>query len=213
MCVVFWTICHVIFNAALWTAAATLAIAGFTYMLKRSTAAGGNILVGASDGGRSEAARRRLSARPGRAVRELSNLRPRPLRNMGAMAPRPDCGSRPARPGAVARIRRLAARTHRLRPVAPSVHHLRRSQSPDTGNDRAHRNPISIAAATHRGPKRFSLSEQGDAEYASEMIRPGLPMARAGAATMGGSRPSNRSPISGNSAETRGLLGWTSAPT
>jgi hypothetical protein len=57
---------------------------------------------------------RRLSAGPGRAVRRLSNLRPRPLRNLGSLAPRPDYQSRPARLGAVVRIRRLAARPHRL---------------------------------------------------------------------------------------------------
>ena len=32
-------------------------------------------------------------------------------------------------------------------------------------------------------------------------------MAKAGAATTGGSSPSNRSPVSGNSAETRGAAG------
>jgi hypothetical protein len=44
------------------------------------------------------------------------------------------------------RIRRLAVRTHRLQPVARSVHYLCRSQAPDTGNDRLHQNPISFAA-------------------------------------------------------------------
>jgi hypothetical protein len=34
-----------------------------------------------------------------------------------------------------------------------------------------------------------------------------------GAATTGGTRPSNRSPLSGSSAETRGLFAWTSTPT
>ena len=38
-------------------------------------------------------------------------------------------------------------------------------------------------------------------------------MAKHGAATTGGTRPSNRSPVSGSSAETRGEPAWTSAPT
>src|ERR1700732_5372145 len=44
----------------------------------------------------------------------------------------------------VERFGRLAAWPHRLRPGAGFVHHLRRSQAPDTGNDRAHSNPISF---------------------------------------------------------------------
>ena len=35
----------------------------------------------------------------------------------------------------------------------------------------------------------------------------GLRIAKAGAATTGGSKPSNRSPVSGSSAETRGAAG------
>jgi hypothetical protein len=119
-----------------------------------------------------------LPAGPGRAIWRLSNLRPGPLRNLGAMAPRPDSGSRPARPGEVARIRRLAARTHRLRPVARSVHHLCGSQAPDTGNDRAPQNPISFADGAHRGPKRLSLSEQGDTEVARGVILSALKAGR-----------------------------------
>src|ERR1700730_4026320 len=61
--------------------------------------------------------RRRLPAPPGRGHWRLSHLRPRPLRNLGALATRQDCGSRPARPGTGVRIRRLAARAHRLRPA------------------------------------------------------------------------------------------------
>jgi hypothetical protein len=49
-----------------------------------------NILVSANAG------LRRLPAGPGRAVRRLSNLRPRPLRNMGSLATRQDCGCRPS---------------------------------------------------------------------------------------------------------------------
>lgn len=39
------------------------------------------------------------------------------------------------------------------------------------------------------------------------------PIPKVGAATIGGNKPSKRSPVSGSSAETRGFLGWTSAPT
>src|SRR5580693_2220495 len=115
------------------------------------------------------------------------------------MAPRPDCGSRPARPGAVLRIRRLAARTHRLRPVARSVRPLCRSQAPDTGNDRAHRNPISFARRTHRGHKRLALSEQIDAEPANDTIH---------AALKEGCEPRARSPAAAplNAAETTGKI-------
>jgi hypothetical protein len=51
------------------------------------------------------------------------------------MGPRPDCRSRPARHCAVLRIRRLAARPHRLRPGARSVRPLCRSQANDTGKE------------------------------------------------------------------------------
>jgi len=60
----------------------------------------------------------RLLAGPGRTVRRLPHLRPGPLRNLGPLAPRPDRGSYPARNRAGLRIRRLAARAHRLRPGA-----------------------------------------------------------------------------------------------
>lgn len=44
-------------------------------------------------------------------------------------------------------------------------------------------------------------------------VTAGLRMAKAGARTMGGSRPSNRSPVSGSSAEMRGRVSSTSCPT
>jgi transposase len=97
----------------------------------------------------SETAHRRLSAGPGRAVRRLSHLRPRPLRNLGALAPpRQDSGSRPARPCAVLRIRGLAARPHRLRPGARSIHPVRRSQAPDTSIGSL------LPGRKRRGPRR-----------------------------------------------------------
>jgi hypothetical protein len=128
---------------------------------------GGNILGGANAERRRVTPHGRLSAGPRRAARRLSHLRPGPLRNMGSLAPR-QLSIRTARPGAVVRIRGLATRTHRLRPLARSIHHLCRPQAPGTGNDRAHRNPIPFAGGAHRGPKRLSLSEHRDAEWARD---------------------------------------------
>ena len=46
-----------------------------------------------------------------------------------------------------------------------------------------------------------------------DVLRGQLAGAKAGAATTGGNRPSKRSPVPGNSAETRGAPACTSAPT
>jgi hypothetical protein len=71
----------------------------------------------------------------------IGSRTPGPLRNLGALAPRPDCRSRLARNCPLLRIRRLAARPHRLRPGARSVHPLCRSQAHDADNDRARSKP------------------------------------------------------------------------
>jgi short chain dehydrogenase len=60
--------------------------------------------------------------------------------------------------------------THRLRPVARSLHPVRRSQVYDAGNDRTHRNPISFAGGTHRDHKRLALPEHRDAGRARGAI-------------------------------------------
>ena len=126
-----------------------------------------------------EAARRRLPAGSGRALWRLSNLRPGPLRNMGAMATRQDCRSRPSRHCLLARIRRLAARTHRLRPVARPVHHLCRPQAPETPATIARiETQFHVAGGTHRGPKRLALSEYRDDKWARDMIRAALKAGR-----------------------------------
>jgi hypothetical protein len=46
---------------------------------------------------------------------------------------------------------------------------VRGSQAPDTGNDRAHRNPISFAGGTHRGQKRPSLWQLLTSSFRSEL--------------------------------------------
>ena len=48
---------------------------------------------------------------------------------------------------------------------------LRGSQAHDTGNDRAHRNPISFAGGPHRRQNRLALSEHRDAESAMKCSR------------------------------------------
>jgi len=68
---------------------------------------------------------------------------------------------------------------NRLRPVARSVHRLCGSQAPDTGNDRAPRNPISFACGAHRGQNRLALSEQRNAERARNKSQSALKVGRA----------------------------------
>jgi hypothetical protein len=53
-------------------------------------------------------------------------------------------------------------------------HHLCGSQAPDTGDDRAPRNPISIAEGAHRNPKRLALQEHRDTEVTRGVILPAL---------------------------------------
>jgi hypothetical protein len=58
------------------------------------------------------------------------------------------------------------------------LHHLRGSQAPDTGDDRAPRNPISIAGGAHRNPQRLALQEQGHPEVAKGVILSALKAGR-----------------------------------